>query len=169
MNLQLSYRTVSKYKWFVWHNHRPGLLQVMFSVEFGLVMDTRIIEILWHKSILLQWLKNLVTCLIFDDIFFLYKLHIFYSKNIEHWEYISCFTMHVELFLQFNAKAHDIKWKLGPLCNKSNLNLSPPILALFLLYTPSPPLIWFFSPPPDNYCTVPTLTSHFPSLLRRAA
>ena len=54
MNLQLSYRTVSKYKWFVWHNHRPGLLQVMFSVEFGLVMDTRIIEILRHKSILLK-------------------------------------------------------------------------------------------------------------------
>ena len=47
-----------------------GLLHVMFSVEFGLVMDTRIIEILWHKSILLQWLKNLVTCLTFDDIFF---------------------------------------------------------------------------------------------------
>ena len=70
--------------------------------------------------------------------FFLYKLQIFYSKNIEHWEYISCFTMHVELFLQFNAKAHDIKWKLGPPCNKSNLNLSPPILALFLLNTPPP-------------------------------
>ena len=47
-------------------------------------------------------------------VFFIYNLHIFYSKNIEHWEYISCFTMHVELFLQVNAKAHDIKWKLGP-------------------------------------------------------
>ena len=77
--------------------------------------------------------------------------------------------MHVELFLQFNAKAHDIKRKLGPPCNKSNLNLIPPILALFLLNTPPPPPNWFFSPPPDNYCTVPTLTSHFSSLLRRAA
>ena len=45
------------------------LLQVMFSVEFGLVMDTRIIEILRHKSILLQGLNYLVTCLKCDDIF----------------------------------------------------------------------------------------------------
>ena len=34
--------------------------------------------------------------------------------------------MHVELFLQFNAKAHDIKLKLGLPCKKGNLNLSPP-------------------------------------------
>ena len=33
------------------------LLQVILSVEFGLVIDTRIIEILWHKSILLRGLK----------------------------------------------------------------------------------------------------------------
>ena len=45
------------------------LLQVMFSVEFGLVMDTRIMEILGQKSILLQGLKNLVTCLKCDNIF----------------------------------------------------------------------------------------------------
>ena len=61
INLQLSYRTVSSYKWM--------LLQVMFSVEFGLVMDTRIIEILRHKSILLLGLNYLVTCLKCDDIF----------------------------------------------------------------------------------------------------
>ena len=79
--------------------------------------------------------------------FFGYKLYIFYSKNIEHWEHISCFTMHVELFLQFNAKAHDIKWKLGPPCNKSNLNLIPPILALFLLNTPPPSPQLVFQPP----------------------
>ena len=46
--------------------------------------------------------------------------------------------MHVELFLQFNAKVHGIKWKLGPPCNKSNFNLSPPILALFVLDSPPP-------------------------------
>ena len=70
--------------------------------------------------------------------FFWYKLHIFYSKNTEHWEYISCFTMHVELFLQSNAKAHDIKLKLRPPCNKSNLNLSPPFLGIiFTQYPPS--------------------------------
>ena len=105
MNLQLSYRTVStyKYKWFVWDNHTCCCK--LFLVEFGLAMYTRIIEILWHKSILLQWPKNLITCLKCDD-FFLYKLHIFYSKSII-WEYISCFTMHVELFLQFNAKVCD--------------------------------------------------------------
>ena len=45
------------------------LLQVIFLVQFGLVMDTRIIELLWHKSILLQGLKSLVTCLKCDDIF----------------------------------------------------------------------------------------------------
>ena len=39
----------------------------------------------------------------------------------------SCFTMHVELLVQFNAKAHDVKWKLGPSCNKSNFNLIPPL------------------------------------------
>ena len=44
------------------------LLQVMFSVEFGLVMDTRIMEILGQKSILLR-LKNLETCLKCDNIF----------------------------------------------------------------------------------------------------
>ena len=44
------------------------LLQVIFLVQFGLVKDTRIIELLWHKSILLQGLKNLVTCLKCDDI-----------------------------------------------------------------------------------------------------
>ena len=38
--------------------------------------------------------------------------------------------MHVELFLQFNAKAHDIKWKLGPPFNKSNFNLSSPYLGI---------------------------------------
>ena len=53
------------------------LLQVMFLVEFGLVMGTRIIEILWHKSVLLEGLKILVTCLKCDDIFFFYRLHIF--------------------------------------------------------------------------------------------
>ena len=31
------------------------------------------------------------------------------------------------------------KWKLGPPSNKSNFNLSPPILALFLLNSPPPP------------------------------
>ena len=45
------------------------LLQVMLSVKFGLVMDTRVIEILGQKSILLQGLKNLVTCLKCHDIF----------------------------------------------------------------------------------------------------
>ena len=45
----------------------------MFLVEFGLLMDTRIIEILWHKLILLQVLKNMVTRLKCDDIFS-YKL-----------------------------------------------------------------------------------------------
>ena len=39
----------------------------------------------------------------------------------------SCFTMHVELLVQFNAKAHDVKWKLGPSCNKSNFNLITPL------------------------------------------
>ena len=42
--------------------------------------------------------------------------------------------MHEELFLQFNAKAHNIKWKLGPTLDKSNFNLSPHILALFLFF-----------------------------------
>ena len=42
--------------------------------------------------------------------------------------------MHVESFLQFNAKAHNIKWKLGPPFDKSNFNLSPHILALFLFF-----------------------------------
>ena len=54
--------------------------------------------------------------------------------------------MHVELFLQFNAKVHDIKWKLGPPCNKSNFNLSPPILALFVLDSPPPPQSGFSGP-----------------------
>ena len=51
------------------------------------------------------------------------------------------------IVFQFNAKAHDIKWKLGPRCNKSNLNLNPPILALFLLNTPPPPPQLVFQPP----------------------
>ena len=57
MNLQLSYRAVSKCKWF-----------------FGLVMDTRIIEILWQCT--RQGLKNLVTCLKCRMTFFNRKLHI---------------------------------------------------------------------------------------------
>ena len=55
--------------------------------------------------------------------------------------------MHVELFLQFNAKVHDIKWKLRPPCNKSNFNLSPPILALFVLDSNLPPPQSGFSGP----------------------
>ena len=55
-----------------------------------------------------------------------YNINFILSKNIEHWENISCFTMHVELFLQVNAKAHDIKWKLWPPRDKINFNLSPP-------------------------------------------
>ena len=39
----------------------------------------------------------------------------------------SCFTMHVELLVQFNAKEHDVKWKLGPSCNTSNFNLITPL------------------------------------------
>ena len=39
------------------------LLQVMFLAEFGLVMDTRIR--------ISQGIKNLVTCLKCDDIFFI--------------------------------------------------------------------------------------------------
>ena len=66
------------------------LLQVMFLVEFGLVMGTRIIEILWHKSVLLEGLKILVTCLKCDDIFFF--IDFTFSKNIER-GYISYFTM----------------------------------------------------------------------------
>ena len=57
------------------------LLQVTFSVEFGLVMDTRIIEIFLLKLILLQGLKNLVTCIKCDDIFY---INFTFSKNIEH-------------------------------------------------------------------------------------
>ena len=47
MNLQLSYRTVTNYKWFFRDKLR-------YLVEFGLVMYTRITEILWHKSIILE-------------------------------------------------------------------------------------------------------------------
>ena len=68
------------------------LLQVMFLVEFGLVMGTRIIEILWHKSVLLEGLKILVTCLKCDDIFFFF-IDFTFSENIEHRGYISYFTM----------------------------------------------------------------------------
>ena len=108
------------------------LLQAMCLVEFGLVMNTRITEILWYKSILLQGLKNLVTCLKCDDICCFYTDFTF-SKNIEHWENISRFVMHVELFLLFNAKAHDIKWKLSPPFNNSNFNLSPPYLGIIFI------------------------------------
>ena len=59
------------------------LLQAMFLVEFGLVMNTRITDILRHKSILLQGLKNLVTCLKCDDICCFY-IDFTFSKNIEH-------------------------------------------------------------------------------------
>ena len=62
-----------------------------------------------------------------------FNINLTFSTNIEHWEYIPCFTMHVELFLQFNTKAHDVKWKLWPPCDKINFDLSPPILELFLL------------------------------------
>ena len=56
-NLQLSYRTVSKYKWFC------GLTP-------WLVMDQDYRNFMtMHKAILLQRLKNLVTCLKCDDIF----------------------------------------------------------------------------------------------------
>ena len=47
VNLRLSYRTASKYKMVC-------LGQVMFLLEFGLVMDTKTIDISWHKSILLK-------------------------------------------------------------------------------------------------------------------
>ena len=107
-----------------------------------------------HKAILLQRLKNLVTCLKCDDIFW-YKLHIF----SEHWASRVHFLFNNACGIVFMiyAKAQDIKGKLGPPWNKSNFNLSPPILALFLLNAPHPRL--FFEPPPDNYCTVPKLNA----------
>ena len=61
---------------------------IMFLVQFGLVMDTRIIEIfmIMHKAILLEGLKNLVTCLKCRMTFF--NVNFTLPKNIEHWEYI---------------------------------------------------------------------------------
>ena len=57
---------------------------IMFLVQFGLVMDTRIIEIFMtmHKAILLEGLKNLVTCLKCRMTFF--NVNFTLPKNIEH-------------------------------------------------------------------------------------
>ena len=127
----------------------------MFLVEFGLVqVNTRIIEILCHKSILFQGKSGTMFKMWWH--FFIY-IKFTFSKSIEHnWEYISRFTVHVELFLQFFV--HDIKCKLGPPCNKSNLfHFESPLTWDYFYLMPLPPTpIWFFStPPPDNYCTVP--------------
>ena len=65
------------------------------------------------------------------------------SKYIEHREYISCFTMHVELFLQLQA--HVIKGKLPP--------PPPPWKRVILILTPLPPswlYLYLMSPPPPH-------------------
>lgn len=75
-------------------------------------------------------------------IFFILTSH--FLRLLSNWQYISCFTMDEELFLQFNGKAHDIKWKLGPPCNESNFNLSHAILVLFLI--DNPPRLFSLAP-----------------------
>ena len=64
---------------------------------------------------------------------YIFYINFTFSKIIEQLTVHFLFYNAWGIILQFNAKAHDIKWKLGPPCNESNFNLSPAILVLFLI------------------------------------
>ena len=78
------------------------------------------------------------------------RWYIFFYINFTFSKIIEQLTVHFLFYnawgiiLQFNAKAHDIKWKLGPPCNESNFNLSPAILVLFLI--DNPPRLFSLAP-----------------------
>ena len=101
----------------------------------------RIREILWHKSILLQGKSGNMFKMWWH--FYIY-IKFTFSKNIEHIEeYISCFTMHVELFLQL--KVHDIKWKLA----------TPPVIRVISFWAPSILRLFLLNAPPSGFSAPP--------------